>query len=232
MKKQTRMLALTLAALMTLALGAGCAQQPVAVEPTAAPEATQAAETPVPATEISGTFEGEGHGMQGPIKVNVTVDKGAITAIEYVAYNETANITAVAKERIPAQIVEHQSLSVDTVTGATLSSYGIMNAVADAAKNAGLDVDALKANKYTATPKADETWDTDVLVMGGGGGLIRGDHRGTARRESHPDRKRLHTRRQHAGGGRRLQRGGPRSPGAHEADEGAEGHYGQLPCHG
>lgn len=169
MKKQTRMLALMLAVLMTLALGAGCAQQPAAAEPTAAPEATAAPETPAPVQEISGTFEGEGHGMQGPIKVNVTVDKGVITAIEYVAYQETANITAVAKERIPAQIVEHQSLSVDTVTGATLTSYGIMNAVANAAKNAGLDVDALKANKYSATPSADETWDTDVLVMGGGG---------------------------------------------------------------
>ncbi len=169
MKKRTRGLALVLVILMTLTLSAGCAQQPAAAEPTAVPEATPAEQTAAPATDISGVFEGEGHGMQGPITVNMTVEKGIITGIEYVTYSETPNITAVAKERIPAQIVEHQSLSVDTVTGATLSSFGIMNAVADAAEKAGLDVDALKANQYTPAPKPDETWDTDVLVMGGGG---------------------------------------------------------------
>ncbi len=167
MKKQTKMLAFALVVLMTLTLGFGCAQQPAVVTPTAAPEATPA--PAASATDVSGTFEGESHGMQGPIKVSIAVDKGIITGIEYLTYMETENVTAVAKERIPAQIVEHQSLNVDAVTGATLSSYGIMGAVADAAKNAGLDVDALKANKYTATPKVDETWDTDVLVMGGGG---------------------------------------------------------------
>ncbi len=166
MKKKTRLLAFALAMLMTLTLGAGCAQQPAAVEPTAAPTP---AETAAPAADISGTFEGEGYGMQGPIIVNVTVEKGVITGIEYVTYTETANITAVAQERIPAQIVEHQTLSVDTVTGATLSSFGIINAVTDAAEKAGLDVDALKANQYSPAPKPDETWDTDVLVMGGGG---------------------------------------------------------------
>ncbi len=167
MKKQTKMLAFALVVLMALTLGFGCAQQPAAVTPTAAPEATPA--PAAPATDVSGTFEGESHGMQGPIKVSIAVEKGVITGIEYLTYTETENVTAVAKARVPAQIVEHQSLNVDAVTGATLSSYGIMGAVTDAAKNAGLDVDALKANKYTATPKADETWDTDVLVMGGGG---------------------------------------------------------------
>lgn len=66
-------------------------------------------------------------------------------------------------------IIENQSLSVDTVTGATLTSHALINAVTNAAKAAGLDVDALKANKVVSTPKEPQTWDTDVLVMGGGG---------------------------------------------------------------
>jgi flavocytochrome c len=82
---------------------------------------------------------------------------------------ETPNVSVVAFERIPKQIIENQSLSIDTVTGATLSSFGIINAVTDAAKAAGLDVDSLRANKVTAAPKEAQTWDTDVLVMGGGG---------------------------------------------------------------
>jgi len=115
------------------------------------------------------TFEGAGHGMQGPITVNITVDEGKITGIEFLVYTETGNITAVAKERIPALIVEHQSLGLDAVTGATLTSYGIINAVADAAEKAGLDVKAMRANKLVPQPGADEIWDTDVLVVGGGG---------------------------------------------------------------
>lgn len=117
----------------------------------------------------SKTFEGTGYGMQGPITVSITVDEGKITAIEYVQYTETANITAVAKERIPAQIIEHQALGLDTVAGATLTSFGIMNAVADAAKQAGLDVSALRNTKYSPEAGPDEEWQTDVLVMGGGG---------------------------------------------------------------
>ncbi|KPU43753.1 urocanate reductase precursor [Oxobacter pfennigii] len=118
---------------------------------------------------INGNFEGTANGMQGPITVSITVKDSKITAIEFKKNSETPNVAVVAVERIPKQIIEHQSLSVDTVTGATLASYGIINAVANAAKAAGLDVDALKANKVTAQPKEPQTWDTDVLVMGGGG---------------------------------------------------------------
>lgn len=171
MKKHTRKLALMLAMLMVLALGAGCAPKPTETPAaTATPEQTQTpAQTPAPAAEISGTFEGTSTGMQGPITVSITVEKNAITGIDFVQYSETKNIAAVAQERIPAQIIEHQTLGVDAVTGATLTSGGILRAVADACKNAGLDLDALRANPYKAQAKADETWDTDVLVMGGGG---------------------------------------------------------------
>ncbi|HWR10450.1 MAG TPA: FAD-dependent oxidoreductase [Rectinemataceae bacterium] len=78
-------------------------------------------------------------------------------------------MTKVAFERIPACIVETQSLKVDSVTGATLASNGIKNAVADAAKKAGFDVAALRAKEVKVTPKALQTWDTDVLVIGAGG---------------------------------------------------------------
>lgn len=139
---------------------------------------TQQAETPVneekpePSEEIilvNGSFEGTSNGMQGPITAKITVKDSKITAIEFTENKETPNVTEVAFERIPKQIIENQSLSVDAVTGATLSSYGIMAAVTNAAKSAGLDVDLLKANKVTVTPKEPQTWDTDVLVMGGGG---------------------------------------------------------------
>lgn len=135
----------------------GCAKQ----------EAPTVVEKPVEV--INGNFEGTSGGMQGPITVDITVKDSKITDIEFLANSETPNVTVVAFERIPTQIIENQSLSVDIVSGATLASYGIIGAVTDAAKTAGLDVAALSANKVAAVPKEPQTWDADVLVMGGGG---------------------------------------------------------------
>ncbi|GHV18143.1 hypothetical protein FACS189493_7060 [Spirochaetia bacterium] len=104
---------------------------------------------------ISGVFEGTAPGMQGPITVQITVSGGTITGIEYLKYSETANITVVAKERVPRQIIEYNSLAVDTVTGATLASRGIINAVADAAATAGLNVNALRNKKIAKQPRPD-----------------------------------------------------------------------------
>lgn len=120
-------------------------------------------------SSISGTFEGTGTGMQGEITVSVEIVEGQITKVTVLETKETPRVAKVALERVPAQIAEHQSLNVDTVTGATLASRGIMNAAAEAAEKAGLDVGALEANKITASAGPDETWDTDVLVIGGGG---------------------------------------------------------------
>ncbi|MBQ9007815.1 MAG: FAD-dependent oxidoreductase [Clostridia bacterium] len=115
------------------------------------------------------TFTGTARGMQGDVVVNVTIDGDKITAIEYEKYPETENITKVARDRIPAQIIDHQTLSVDTVTGATFASYAIVNAVKNAVKASGLDVPAMTAEPYHEPAGPDEEWETDVLVMGGGG---------------------------------------------------------------
>ena len=122
-----------------------------------------------PVALINGSYEGTAAGMQGPMTVSITVEDSKITGIEFIKNSETEHVVKVAIERIPTQIIENQSLSVDAVTGATLTSYAIINAVTNAAKDAGLDVDALKKNKVVVTPKNPQTWDTDVLVMGGGG---------------------------------------------------------------
>lgn len=120
-------------------------------------------------TPVSGTYEGTGYGMQGPIKVQVTVDGGKIAAVKILSSKETPNVVKVAFERLPAQIVEHQALGLDAVCGATLASNGIKNAVADAVKKAGMDATKLREKTYKPQPKAPQTWSADVLVMGAGG---------------------------------------------------------------
>ncbi|MBR5561173.1 MAG: FAD-dependent oxidoreductase [Clostridia bacterium] len=123
----------------------------------------------MPAAAEAVKATGSAYAMQGQVVVEVTIEEGKITAIDYVQYPETENITIVAKERIPAQIIEHQTLDVDIATGATFASNAIMGAVKNAVKASGLEIAALTAEPYRAQPSADETWDTDVLVMGGGG---------------------------------------------------------------
>lgn len=117
----------------------------------------------------SAVYTGSARGMQGEVVVNVTIEDGKITDIQYEKYPETENITYVARDRIPAQIIEHQTLAVDTVTGATFASYAIITAVKNAVKESCLDVPALTAEAWTEPAGEDEVWDTDVLVMGGGG---------------------------------------------------------------
>lgn len=114
-------------------------------------------------------FTGTTSGMQGPITVEMSVQDGKIVGIEYTEYSETESLTSVAKERIVEQMVEHQTTTVDVVTGATITSKAIMRAATSAAEEAGLDSAVLDANAYTASATDDEVWDTDVLVIGGGG---------------------------------------------------------------
>lgn len=119
---------------------------------------------------VSGkTFTGSSTGMQGPVTVTLSVDGGKITNVELTEISETPSIASVAMERIPQQIVEHQTTTLDTVTGATFASNAIMRAASEAAKAAGLDMDKLEANAYHAEAGEDEVWDTDLLVVGAGG---------------------------------------------------------------
>lgn len=115
------------------------------------------------------TFTGSSTGMQGPVTVTLSVDGGKITNVELTEISETPSIASVAMERIPQQIVEHQTTTLDTVTGATFASNAIMRAASEAAKVAGLDMDKLEANAYQAEAGKDEVWDTDLLVVGAGG---------------------------------------------------------------
>nr|MCR4777465.1 FAD-dependent oxidoreductase [Lachnospiraceae bacterium] len=104
-----------------------------------------------------------------PLTVSITVEAGKITACEVTENRETPYIAAVALERLPKLIVEHQTTTLDSVTGATLASNAIKNAAAKACEAAGLDKETLKANAWSEPAGEAETWDVDVLVVGGGG---------------------------------------------------------------
>lgn len=78
-----------------------------------------------------GTYTGESVGFRGSIKVEATVKDGRIVTVKVVSSRDDWPLSA--HVMIPAEIVEKQSVhSVDTVTGATYTSAGVINAAAKA----------------------------------------------------------------------------------------------------
>ena len=86
----------------------------------------------------AGTYEGSAQGM-GEVTVKVTVDDTSIKSIEADVSNETESIGQAAKDDIVNQIIEKQSTEIDGVTGATITTDAIKNAVNDALKQASLN---------------------------------------------------------------------------------------------
>lgn len=83
-----------------------------------------------------GVYTGEAEGYGGPIDVSVTIEGGRIASIDITSSeNEDASYFYTATAVVD-EILEEQTTAVDTTTGATFSSAGIINAVADALEQA------------------------------------------------------------------------------------------------
>lgn len=83
-----------------------------------------------------GTYTGEAQGFGGPVDVEVIVENGMISEINITsAEKEDGAYLSMAEDIIPS-ILEAQSADVDTISGATFSSTGIKEAVAQALEEA------------------------------------------------------------------------------------------------
>ena len=76
-----------------------------------------------------GSYEATVDGQNGPMTVQVTVTDGKLAEVTIVSSNETENIAGPALEKVPAAMVAGNTPDVDAVTGATLTSGRIMDAV-------------------------------------------------------------------------------------------------------
>ena len=118
-------------------------------------------------TLTDGTYESSAQGMDGTVSISVTVEGGAIATIEVLEDNETAGVGDKALEIIPGCVIENQSLAVDSVAGANISSAAIKVAIADAITQAGGDA-AEWRKREVAVDKADAEYEYDVVVVGAG----------------------------------------------------------------
>jgi len=108
-------------------------------------------------------------GNNGRVYVSVQVEDGKIAGVDVDVNYETPGLGEAAAKKIAAAIVEGQTLAIDAVAGATLSSKAVLTAVETAITEAGLDVEAYK------TPANPELYNqvfedksTDIVVVGGG----------------------------------------------------------------
>ena len=119
---------------------------------------------------VPGTYTATKEGFQRcHVTVSVTVDEESITdvTIDEITDNPQTLIQTPC-EQIPADILANQTYNVDGVTGATMTSNAIKNAVRDCLDQAG-GSEAFSAPVEHADLAAGEDVETDVLVIGGGG---------------------------------------------------------------
>ena len=114
-----------------------------------------------------GTFEGSAKGFSSDIKLKVTIsDEKVITGITRESA-DTSNIGEAAMDNLTEKVLASNSVDVDAVAGATLSSNGFIEALNAALKAAGLSAADLKAVEGAA--EGDKVLEADVVVVGAGG---------------------------------------------------------------
>lgn len=167
MKNMWKKCALLMALCMVISAVGACGKP---ADATAAPAETTAGTEGAAGVYTAGTYTGTAAGRNGDVTVTVTVSADAITAVEVTEHAESEGVSDPAIQRIPVDIVANQSLGVDTISGCTITSQAIIEAVAVAMAEAGADVEALRnvpVEKAQAGEKIEKT--VDVVVVGAGG---------------------------------------------------------------
>ena len=119
----------------------------------------------------AGKYTAFGRGHNGDLPITVSFSENKIIDIVVDQSNESEGIANPAFERIPQHIIDGQTLNVDVISGATVSSQAVIDGVALAVDMAGGNSEALR---YRA--KVPVAWSSqvieetvDVVVVGGGG---------------------------------------------------------------
>ena len=120
-------------------------------------------DTPMP-EEIQmkdGEFEGLGEGRSGMIKVAIIIKNHIITAIRIISQSES-KFAQPAEQQIIDAVLEKQTVEgVDAVSGATLTSQGMLTAI-------GMAIDASKGVQQGGEETYRDT-SCDIVVIGAGG---------------------------------------------------------------
>lgn len=122
----------------------------------------------IPSNAVTSTASAQG--MNGPVEVEVIATPEKIYSVKILSHTETEGIGSVAVAELPEKIFKNQSYEIDAVSGATLTSNAIHDAVKAALENGGIDSAPFSVAVHEVKEKRpDETIDTDIVIVGGGG---------------------------------------------------------------
>lgn len=116
-----------------------------------------------------GVYETSANGIDGPVTVKTEVSSDKILKVEVVNHKETEGIGTAAIDSLPGRIVEMQSVAIDAVSGATVTSNAILAAVASAIEKAGGDIKVFQVKPQVTGPVKTREMTTQFLIIGGGG---------------------------------------------------------------
>lgn len=114
---------------------------------------------------VTGEFIGEGRGKGGALKLELSLENSEIKGITVLEHKESLYTKPVIED-LTKQIINSNSAEVDAVSGATLTSYAIINAVNDAIKQSGATLTAKEVTQEVIKP---EDTSTDIVIIGAGG---------------------------------------------------------------
>ena len=162
----------SLFAVLALACGlAACSSgtQAPAAASTAASEAASEAATEE-AGGVSGTFSGKAQGNGGTVTAELTLTDNVISDVKLTGDEETEGVGSKVIDLFPAVMVENNTINVDTITGATITSDAVKDAAAKALTEAGLNPDDYQTSASAeAEVEVASEYETDVVVIGAGG---------------------------------------------------------------
>lgn len=115
----------------------------------------------------TGTGVADGYGGKDSISVTVSLKDGKIASVSASGPKETQGIGSIAIEKMPGEMVKANSINVDGVSGATVSSTGILKAAELALAAAGVNPNDFKG--ASAIKAEDKTYDADIVIVGAGG---------------------------------------------------------------
>lgn len=115
-------------------------------------------------------YKGIGIGKNGDVSVTVSIENGRIKEVVVDKNAEDIVPGGLAIERLPISIVENQSIAIDTVAGATLTSEAILSAVEKALIAAGLNPEDYRVSVAKEESNEVEEESAKVVVVGAGAG--------------------------------------------------------------
>lgn len=113
------------------------------------------------------TYEGTSNGRNGPMKVETVARDAKIVSVVVKEHRDFKGVSDAAIALVPKEIVDNLSLAVDVVSGASLSSRGILAGAKAALSQAG-DISALLVAPVRRKTQKHADESTDVVVVGSG----------------------------------------------------------------